>query len=642
MSNRLARWGMVFLLTTAVGCLSSCGKKTVVNRPTAPPAATFTGPAYLNGTVGSMTQRRGFAPIFVSGYGLVVNLPGTGSPDVPGFLRQAMAQRLRREGFGSLRQGLGDMTPDSILNSEETAVVAVEGFMPPGAVEGTFFDVLVSALPQTGTTNLEGGFLRTTDLSLFGTNEQMRFSRTLSKARGSMYLTPFDAKSTVEASTQQNLQAIVIGGGVVAQSSKIELLLNQPSWTRSSQIAARINEVFRKEAGDSDAAAVAKTDLVIQINVPVRFKGKVGQFLDLMEHVYTQRGATFEVTQAKRLGEVVAVAPREARRVALAWQALGKRSLEVIRSYYNHENLSVRLAALQAGVKLEDQLAADPLLGLSTNEDVQVRLEVAQILADLKNSLRGSRVLISLLDDDDTKVRIAAYESLMANDHPAIQHFQFAWDKQPKFTLDLVPAQKPLIYVSTRNGPRVVIFNSMTPLAPTMLARIWDNQLMIRRDKDSETATVFYQERDTVEAKTVPIAATAANLVFLLGHESTIEQPTPGFSLPFSRVVNVLYTMCENGSIPAKFEMQQTPLAVQIAKARKEQEGQDTQGRPWTGPEESNPSTNPTNTEPMLPDNTPGVTPGNAPGDASKKQNELKVDPNISNKPKGRPMTGPK
>lgn len=637
MINRLMRWGMVFLVGTAVFSLPACKKETVIDRPTAAPSATFTGPSYLHGTVGSMTKRRGYSPTFVSGYGLVVNLPDTGSPDVPGFLRAAMEQRLRSEGFGSRRQGLGDMTPGSILNGQDTAVVAVEGFMPPGAVEGTRFDVLVSALPQTGTTNLEGGFLRTTDLSLFGTNEQMRFSRTISKARGSMYLSPFEVKSTIASATEQNLQAIVIGGGVVSQSTRLELLLNQPSWTRSSQIAERINEVFRKTPQDKEPAAVAKTDLIIHINVPARYRGRVGEFLDLMEHVYTQRGPTFEITQARRLGEVAALAPRESRRVALAWQALGKRAIEVIRSYYTHENLSVRLAALQAGVHLEDQLAADPLLDLSTNADVQVRLQVAEILADLRNSLRGSRVLITLLDDDEPGVRIAAYESLMANNHQAIQHTQFSWDGQLKFTLDLVPATKPLVYVSTRNGPRVVIFNPMTSLTSPLLERIWDNQLMIRREKDSEIATVFYQEHNKTEAQTHEIAATVANLVYLMGHESTIEQPTPGLNLPFSRVVNVLYTMCNDGSIPAKFEIQQTPLAIQIAQARKQQDNEEGgSGRPWTGPESDSAS----------PDNTGSSTgpslPGNAPGDASRQQNDTPAMSEIEGLPKGRPMSGPK
>src|SRR5690606_19854130 len=164
-----------------------------------------------------------------------------------------------------------------------------------------------------------------------------------------------------------------------------------------------------------------------------------------------------------------------------------------------------------------------------------------------------------------------AYESLRTLRHPGIVQTTFMWDKQPKFTLDLVPATKPLVYISTRSGPRVVIFNPMTPFKPSSLAQLWDNQLMIRRQADSETMTVFFQRRDDVEGKTYTVAATAANLVFLLSHESTVEQPTDGLNLPFSRVVNVLFNLCKQGHIPAAFEMQQTPLARQIAQSRQQQ-----------------------------------------------------------------------
>ena len=36
--------------------------------------------------------------------------------------------------------------------------------------------------------------------------------------------------------------------------------------------------------------------------------------------------------------------------MALAWQGLGRTALPVIRSYYDHENVAVRLAALEAGL----------------------------------------------------------------------------------------------------------------------------------------------------------------------------------------------------------------------------------------------------------------------------------------------------
>ena len=39
-----------------------------------------------HGTVGSLSTLRGFEPLMVSGWGIVVNLKGTGSSDVPAHL----------------------------------------------------------------------------------------------------------------------------------------------------------------------------------------------------------------------------------------------------------------------------------------------------------------------------------------------------------------------------------------------------------------------------------------------------------------------------------------------------------------------------------------------------------------------------
>ena len=88
--------------------------------------------------------------------------------------------------------GILAATPEQVLASGTAAVVAIEGFIPPGAVRGTRFDVLVSSLPQTDTTSLEGGMLWTADLAQDGTNPENRFSRKLAAASGRIYLNPFD------------------------------------------------------------------------------------------------------------------------------------------------------------------------------------------------------------------------------------------------------------------------------------------------------------------------------------------------------------------------------------------------------------------------------------------------------------------
>ena len=48
---------------------------------------TFTGPRYLRGSIGSYGRFVNNGYRYVGGYGMVVDLNGTGSNEVPGFLR---------------------------------------------------------------------------------------------------------------------------------------------------------------------------------------------------------------------------------------------------------------------------------------------------------------------------------------------------------------------------------------------------------------------------------------------------------------------------------------------------------------------------------------------------------------------------
>src|SRR5699024_3125977 len=123
-----------FAVTLGVVALLLSGCESTRESSGAPaPTATYNGPTYLRGTVGSMTSLRNAEPLLVSGYGLVVNLHDTGSSDVPSFLRKALINRMQKRGLGSAQLGTQKLTPQRVLADKNTAVVAVRGLIPPGA-----------------------------------------------------------------------------------------------------------------------------------------------------------------------------------------------------------------------------------------------------------------------------------------------------------------------------------------------------------------------------------------------------------------------------------------------------------------------------------------------------------------------------
>ena len=565
--------------------LSGCAKKTAGRAKPATPPPTFTGPAFLRGTVGSLTQLRGYEPLLVSGYGLVVDLNGSGSSEVPAYLRRWMINDMRKKGVGSAALGQQGMTPERLLANLDTSVVVIQGLIPPGAVKGERFDVLVSCLPQTQTTNLEGGRLWTADLSVSGTDPSMQFRRKQAVASGPMYINPFDDRTPREKQLQQQRQAVLLSGGVVTTDRQVELILNQPSWQRSRLIADRINERFPKAPTDRLDTAIPNDDLRIAIHCPARFAGRTEELLRLISRLYTQRSAEFGPQQAQRLADLIVADPLYAQDAIYAWQAMGKTVLPVIRQYYSHTQSAVRLAVLEAGARLGDEVVSGHLQELAKSPDTSLRLRAAAILVHLPSSIRGARTLHELLDDDDPPVRLAAYESLATINDPYIQRIVIDGPRpdQFKFVLDLVPAKKPLVYIAQSHTPRLVIFNPMLGFKAPAMAHLWENRLMLRAPDANQPITVFYQRPGQIEGQTFQIDPVVAKLVYLLAHQPSIPNPEDGLSLTYGQTVNAIYQLCQQSVIPADTHLQVNPLAAAIAQAQ--QVAESAQSRPETDQE---------------------------------------------------------
>lgn len=559
-----AGWTLGAVVWVTIMATGACSQKQP--RP-APPPPTYTGPAYLHGSVGSMTRLLGDQPLIVGGYGLVVNLNATGSSEVPAYLRQWLINEMRKKGVGSASVGGGTLSPEQMLASHHTTVVAVQGLVPPGATNGMRFDVWVTCLPQTQTTSLEGGRLWSTDLSIGGTSPSMRFSRKLAVAAGPTYINPLGPDTPDEGQLTLKRQAVVLSGGVVTTSRPLDLVLNQPSWQRSRLIADRINERFPKAPSDRYHTAVATDDSRIRLHVPARYAGRSQQLLELMAHLFVQRAPGFEQAKAQQLADLLTAQPRYASNVALAWVAMGRTVLPVMRQLYEHPHQDVRLTALEAGARLKDEAVTDPLGRLAQLDAPPVRRRVAKTLSHLPQSLRAARILHTLLDDEDRLVRIEAYESLAAINDPLIIRTAIDGpDPQTfKFVLDLIPAQKPLIYVAQSRWPRLVIFDPALGFRSPFLAKLWDNRLMLRSSAPDQALAVFFQKPGQVEGQTHDIKPTVADLVYLLAHRPSVASPAEGLDLSFGQVVGVMHHLCENGYIPSNMHLQINPLAAAIA-----------------------------------------------------------------------------
>ncbi|MEO0515113.1 MAG: flagellar basal body P-ring protein FlgI [Planctomycetota bacterium] len=633
------RHALVFVLGLwMTASLGGCAKDGPGRAPTATPGATYTGPRYLYNTVGSLARLNNNQPQIVSGYGVVVGLDGTGTSEVPSALRQWLINEMTKKGVGRQRfEEVLPMSPAQLLASPDTAVVRIVGIIPAGAVAGSRFDLLVSAA-DTSTTSLLGGRLWTCELSAGGLNPENFYLTPLALGRGPIYLGPTDNISRDAFELDENQRrALVVAGGEVLETRSFELVLNQPSRARSAAIADRLNERYPAAPSDGSPTANAISPLVIQLNIPDRFADTPREFVDLVLHTFIDRSPGLVKFKGEQLVDQLLEDPSRSTQVALAWKALGPNVASVLRDYYSAYYperptiaaasgspvpqdydpdaptgpipLFLRLAALEAGAYVGDERASEYLLELTGHEEPSTRIRVAEALVSLPQSLYGNRALRTLLDDPIRSVRIAAYESLARTGSPLVERTVMRdRNNEVKLVIDRLPVQEPLIYITQKRYPRLVIFNPRLGFDVPTLAGVWEDRLMVRRTAANEPAEFFFQYRDPKQNnKTVTdthkIDPTVATLAYILAHRPTLEEPQAGYDLTYGEVADAVYQLAKAGAIDAEVEVDRSLLTRLLDDTR------DDRGAPGPDRPETAPAPAPGN----APANTPASTPGSTP-----------------------------
>ncbi len=579
--------------------LPGCGPTEAISeRPAAAPGVTYTGLAELRGTIGSMARLEGREPLLVSGYGVVVNLDGTGSGIVPAFLETWLVNEMRKLGVGSRSLAARypeweRMTPQRVLRDPRTAVVRVSGLIPSGASVGTRFDLLVDALDEdTGTISLAGGQLWQTTLSVFGDNRQLGYTRPLAKGRGPVYISPYqggrDGDGTDDADRKAYMRrAVIVGGGAATEPRRLEIVLNQPSWARAAVVRDTINERFRTEPDENKVTANAVSDLVIQLSIPRRYRNNPQALLDLIAHTYP-----YPVPAEAAVDSMVDWMEREPddaeahRRAGLVIKALGATAVPALSRHYGHADPQVRLAALEAGAFLRDESTSDQLFELSNHSDPAVRIAVAEALVHLPRSTKGLGTLRKLLSDAEVPVRLAAYETLAVHDDPLIDRLAIVDPDGTKFTIDRVPADDPFIYITAEGAPRIVLFDPHLGFRTPVFASLWNHRLVMQSPQSIPQAKqgldvgnvaflpvthrgpvrhergVTFAEVYDAQGNTVTVRASNPHAAALLG-DSLPETPAPGqhFALQ-GRVVDELAGQLKVELLDATSGLEDIPLSV--------------------------------------------------------------------------------
>ncbi|MEM8782231.1 MAG: flagellar basal body P-ring protein FlgI [Planctomycetota bacterium] len=89
------------------------------------------------------------------------------------------------------------------------------------------------------------------------------------------------------------------------------------------------------------------------------------------------------------------------------------------------------------------------------------------------------------------------------------------------------------------------------------------------RSLEDMPLSVYYRDPREPRPTVHRVTPTVATLAFFLAHYPTMQQPQEGLDLDFGQVVDVIYSLSQNGAIPAHVTLRQSPLAEMIAGVRR-------------------------------------------------------------------------
>jgi len=543
-------------------------------------------PPDVIGTIGEYANVVGGGSLLLDGHGLVVGLGKDGSAEVPPRLRKYLVEYMLKKKVGSPLGGGRGVTPSQIIADKDTAVVRLLGVVPPGAPKGWTFDVQVRALSRTGTRSLDGGRIYAFPMHLASGEGVPPSSgaRAWGQAEGTVFINPFlDPRKPSDVPRFR--EGRLIGGGTVLRSRPLRLILREPDYLRCNSIQRRINQRF----GQPRRIANAKNPSTIELNIPPEYHRDYDHFLELVAHLPLQSQPGQWEARAREIARQMTRPGANHHGLALVWEAMGRQVTDVCRTLYASKNPAAAFHAARTGLRLKDEMAGDVVIRLATTVGSPFQVPAIEELSRAVWLLRSVPTLRRLVDDDNSLVRVAAYEALTKlGDASLITRV----DVGGAFSLDLVKSRKAyVIYAAQSRERKLVLFGrDMTVNQRVFLDMPSGLVTMANRLVDvDETGEVVDLSRLSPEERarkkttqaprlmvfrSIPGTRTISaplytsflvrELIQGLGGRARVglQQQAKGLQLTYGQVVAVLYRMCEvEKDIPAEFVLQR-PLGT--------------------------------------------------------------------------------
>ncbi|MBN2180700.1 MAG: flagellar basal body P-ring protein FlgI [Sedimentisphaerales bacterium] len=471
--------------------------------------------------------------VSIEGYGLVGGLKGTGSMECPSQIRNYLIRYMMKEVPNNTLS-----TADKLLDSTDTAVVLIEAVMPVIDAKDRYFDVVVSALPGTQTTSLEGGWLFPAEMKIkgsFGITTDV-----LADVEGPVFTDKIDTRN-IDKRT-----GYILGGGKCLTEYKVGLVLKKPDFELTNDIRNRLNGRFGRDV----ARAVLRGR--IEVTVPAKYQEQKGKFISIIREMYLYDTPEANRARIDMLIRQLAISP-ESDEIENALEAIGNGSLAGLVSLLNESDERVRLRAARCMLSLGNNTGLQTLRQIALDRRSAYRLQALDALVTNAGSEAASSVARAMLGDEDMNIRIAAYEQLRKLDDFAVTSEII---DRSFFLEQIGRSERKTIFVTRSGQPRIVLFGAPIYCNRDIFVQSPDGQLTINAAAGQENVLLIrsHPKRTGVitQAKS---SYDLGDIVRTFCMESVTEGRTGrgGLGVSYAEIIALLKKMSDKGAINAEF-----------------------------------------------------------------------------------------
>lgn len=405
------------------------------------------------------TAAHGLSPARIQSYGIVNNLLGTGTVEPPSIQRDQLLNQMKTNNVDD---------PNRFIDSENTAIVLVETWIPAGARKGDPLDLTVrtSQRPNPNgeqATSLRNGWLMPAPLRYTQVIGGVpRTSDVLAEAIGPLILR---GNHEVGDDPQLLLEGRILGGGRVVKENPLDLRIRQDyRHVETAKTLAKVinNRFYYFDGTARRGIATAKQDDLIDIEIPERYRNNAHRLMAVVGAMGTEQDITVTNDRVETLSRQL-LEPTTAQDASLQLEGIGQPGVPALLAAIGSPDPEIRFYAAETLAYLDHDEAIEPLIELSRDHPA-FRYQTLLALAGMKQRKAGEG-LRRLFDEPSLETRFGAFDAIKRRSDYA----SFVGGKRlaDVATYYAVPSLGgPMVALSLRRSPDIVVFGGPIPISP--------------------------------------------------------------------------------------------------------------------------------------------------------------------------------